>query len=98
MYSVITSYTLCMLMMQLIKNINFITEIVKTSDYFSLFSGLKINKTKCKIQRIAVLKGVKLALCGMECVNLNNDVIEIPGICYSYGKKLKNGKNFLNHI
>ena len=45
-----------------------------------------------------MLKGVKLALCGMKCVNLNNDVIKILGICYSYDKKLENEKNFLNHI
>ena len=35
----------------------------------------------------------------MKCVNVNNDVIKILGICYSYDKKkLKNEKNFLNHI
>ena len=45
-----------------------------------------------------MLKGAKLALCGMKCVNLNNDVIKILGLCYSYGKKLENEKNFLNHI
>ena len=45
-----------------------------------------------------MLKGVKLALCGMKCVNLNNDVIKILGICYSYDKKLENEKNFLNHF
>ena len=45
-----------------------------------------------------MLKGVKLALCGMKCVNLNNDVIKILGLCYSYDKKLENEKNFLNHI
>ena len=43
-----------------------------------------------------VLKEVKLALFGMECVNLNNDVIKILGIGYSHDKKLE--KNFLNHI
>ena len=81
-----------------IKNINSATEIIKTFDYFSLFSGLKINKTKCEIAGIGVLKGVKLALCGMKCVNLNNDAIKILGICYSYDRKLENEKNFLNHI
>ena len=61
-----------------------------------LFSGLKINKAKCKIARISLLKGIKLALCGMECVNLNDDVIKILGICYSY--ETRKWKNFLNHI
>ena len=34
----------------------------------------------------------------MKSVNLDNDVIKIFGICYSYNKKLGNEKNFLNHI
>ena len=37
-----------------------------------------------------MLKGVKLALCGMECVNLNNNVTKILEICYSYDKKRQN--------
>ena len=49
-------------------------------------------------RRDGVLKGVKLALCGMECVNLSNDVIKILGICYSFDKKLENEKSFLIHI
>ena len=65
---------------------------------FPFFFGLKINKAKCEISGIGVLKGVKLALGGIECVKLNNDVIRILGTCYSYDKKLGNEKNFLNHI
>ena len=87
-----------MIQLFFIKNINSTTEIIKTFNYFSLFSGLNINKTKRKITGIGVLNGLKLALCGMKCVNLNNDVIKILGICYSYDKKLENEKNFLNHI
>ena len=34
----------------------------------------------------------------MKYINLNNDVIKILGICYSYDKKLGNEKNLLNHI
>ena len=66
---------------------------------FSFF-GLTVNKTKYKIARTGVLKGVKLALCDMKCVNLNNDVIKIVKIwiCYANDKKLQNEKNFLNHI
>ena len=45
-----------------------------------------------------MLKWGKLSLCGMKCVNLNNGVIKVLGICYSYDKKLENEKNFLNHI
>ena len=45
-----------------------------------------------------MLKRVKLVFCGKKCLNLNNDVIKILGICYSYDKKLENEKNFLNHF
>ena len=34
----------------------------------------------------------------MKCVNLNNDVIKILGLCYYYDRKLETEKNFLNHI
>ena len=65
---------------------------LKSFDYFSLFSDLKFNKTKCEIAGIGVLRRIKLALCGMKCVNLNNDVIKILGIYYSFDKKLENEK------
>ena len=55
-------------------------EIIK---HFSQFSGLKPNKSKCEIAGIDVLKGVKVTLCGMRCVNLHEDTIEILGIHYS---------------
>ena len=47
-----------------------------------------------------MLKGIKLALCGMKCINLNNDTIKILFIkmCYSYDKNLENEKNCFNHI
>ena len=37
---------------------------------FSLVSGLKPNEAKCEIAGIGVLKGVSLALCGMDCIDL----------------------------
>ena len=91
-YNFISNNVMLMIQFFFIKNISSTTEIIKTFDYLSLFSGLKINKTKCKIARIGVLKGVKLALCGMKCVDLNNYVIKILQICYSYDKKLENEK------
>ena len=41
-----------------------------------------------------MLKGIKLALYCMKCVNLNNYVIKILGICYSYDKKQKMIRTF----
>ena len=43
----------------------------------SQFSGLKINKSKCEVAGIGVTKGVKVALCGVECVNLLTNAIKI---------------------
>ena len=87
-----------MIQLFFMKNINSATEIIRAFDYFSLFSGLKISKIKCKIAGISVLKGVKLTFCGMKSVNLNNDVLKILGLCYSYHKEQENEKNFLNDI
>ena len=53
------------------------TEVIKTFDKFYLFSGLKINNTKFQITGIGVKKGVKLGLCGMEFIDLKNDVTDL---------------------
>ena len=55
----------------------------------SQFSGLKIDKSKCNVAGIGVMKGVKVALCGVESVNLLTNAIKILGIYFSYNKKLK---------
>ena len=44
------------------------------------------------------MKGVKVALCGVEYVNLLTNAIKILGIYFSYNTKLENEKNFLYHI
>ena len=46
-----------------------VIELMKTFDIFSIFSGFKTNKSKCEIAGSIALKGLKLALCGMECYN-----------------------------
>ena len=55
--------------------------------HFSQFSGLKPNKSKCEIASIGVLKGVKVALCGIRCVNLYKGTIKILRIYNSYNKQ-----------
>ena len=62
------------------------------------FSGLKPNKSKWEIAGIGVLKGVKVALCGMRCVSLYEDTIKILGIHYSYNKQIENDENFKKYI
>ena len=65
---------------------------------FSFFSGLKPNKSKCEIARVGLLKGVNVALCGMECANLEKDTIKILGIHYSYNQALEKDQNFTDQI
>ena len=68
------------------------TEVIKTFDKFSLFPELKINNAKCKIAGTGVKIGVKIALCGMDCIDLTEDVIKISGTYLSYNKTLEQEK------
>ena len=70
------------------------TKVIKTFNKFSLFSGLKINNAKYEIAGICIKKDVKMALCGMNCIDLTEDVIKILGIYFSYNKKLELEKNY----
>ena len=45
-------------------------EVMNAFDKFSLVSSLKPNEAKCEIAGIGVLKGVSLALCGKDCIDL----------------------------
>ena len=77
---------------------NSVTEVIQIFEHLSLFSGLKPSKSKCEIAGIGVLKGVQMALCGMECVNLKNNTIKILGIHFSYNKSLENDENYKRYI
>ena len=57
--------------------------------FFSYFSGLKPNLTKSDTAGIGVLKGVQAVVCGMRCIDLNIDTLNILGTHFSYNKKLK---------
>ena len=50
------------------------------------------------MQIAGVKKGVSMVLCGMDCIDLTEDVIKNLHIYFSYNKKLDQEKNFLNHI
>ena len=43
---------------------------------------------------IVVLKGVQVALCGMRCLDLTIDTLQILGTHFTYNEKLKEEKNF----
>ena len=49
---------------------NSVIEVINALHKFSLISGLKPNEAKCEIAGISVLKGVSLALRGMDCIDL----------------------------
>ena len=67
-------------------------------DAFSIYSGLKPNKSKCEIAGIGVLKGVSMKLCGMECIDLIKNLVKILGIHFSYNKKIEDEENFIKLI
>lgn len=77
-----------------LKDKDSIMHVDETFNIFSCYSGLNPNISKCEICGIGVLKGVKVAVCGMKCIDLNNDYIKILGTCFSYNEKIKDGKKF----
>ena len=56
---------------------------------FSNLPGLKPNKTECEVVGIDVLNGVHVAICGMKCVNLNNETMKILRVHFLYDKNPK---------
>ena len=77
---------------------NSVMEVIQIFEYFSIFSGLKPNKSKCEIASVGVLKVVQMVLCVIECVNLKNNTIKILGIHFSYNRSLENDENYRRYI
>ena len=83
-----------------VKNRTSVIEILKVFNnifkknltIFLTISGLKPNKPKCEIAGIGALKGVRVALCGMQCINLNEEIGKILGIHFSYNKNFEEEK------
>ena len=80
-----------------LKDRNSIIELMSELNTFSNFSVLKPVKTKCEIEGIGVLNGLQVALCGMKCVNLNNETVKIF-VHFSYNENLEQDKNMCEHI
>ena len=66
-----------------------VIEVLKVFENFSKISGLKPNKSNSEIAGTGDLKWVRVALCGMQCINLNKETVQILGIHFSYNKKLE---------
>ena len=77
-----------------LKDVNSIKEMVNSFHIFSRFSGLRPNLSKCEIAGIGVLKGVNVAVCGIQCIDLILDSIKILGTHFSYNEKLKEERKF----
>ena len=58
-------------------------EVIQNVKHFSIFFGLKPNKSKSEIVGIGIVKGVQTALSSMECVHLKSNTIKILGIHFS---------------
>ena len=52
----------------------------------------------CEIAGIGVLKGISLALCSMDCIDVTKKTIKVLGIHFSYNKKLETEENFIRHV
>ena len=75
-----------------------INEVISSFKNFSLFSGLKPNLDKCEVAGIGILKGVKVAVCGVNCIDLTKETIKILGIHFSYNSQVQNEQNYLNIV
>ena len=53
-----------------LKDKNSIKELLDTINYFSSFTNLKPNLSKCEMAGIDALKGIKVAICGIKCIDL----------------------------
>ena len=78
-----------------LKDLASVKKLLDIFSYYSKYSGLKPNFSKCEIAGIGSLKEVEVAVYGIKCVNLKINVIKILGIHFSYNNKLNMEKDFL---
>ena len=64
-------------------------EVMKLFDVSSCFSGF--NKSKCKVTEISVF-------CGMKCIDLRLNTLNILVIYFWHDQKIENDENFLKQI
>ena len=60
-----------------LKDKNSIKELLNTTNYFSSFTSLKSNLPKCEVAGIGALKEVKVAIYGINCIDLTKEAIKI---------------------
>ena len=75
-----------------------VKKVINVFDNFSIYSGLKSNKSKCEIASIGLLKGVTMEFCGMECIDLTKNLAKILGIHFFCNKKIEIEDNCIKFI
>ena len=63
-----------------LKDLASVKKLLDIFSYYSKYSGLKPNFSKCEIDGIGFLKGVEVAVSGIKCVNLKINTIKTPRI------------------
>ena len=81
-----------------LKDLASVKKILDTFPYYSKYSGLQPNFSKCEIAGIGSQKGFEVAFCGIKYVNLKVNTINILRIHFSYNNKLNMEKNVLTAI
>ena len=81
-----------------VADINSVTIIFSTFDQFALFSGMKINKSKCELSGIGVKRSVPTALHGVNNVSLMDGSIRVLGVNFSYNHQIYLEKNFMDCV
>lgn len=81
-----------------LKNENSIALFVQTFEIFFQFSGLKHNISKFEIAGIGALKGVLMAVCGMNSIDLTTDFTKILMTCFSFNQTIREEANLLRTI
>ena len=81
-----------------IADLNSVRIIFDIFDNFSIFSCMKINRSKCELAGIGVKRNVQTALAGVKNVSLVHDSIRVLGVHFSYDIKVYTDRNFLDCI
>ena len=58
-----------------LKDKNSVKKLLNTINYFSFFTGLKLNLSKCEVATIDAPKGAKVAIFGKKCITLTKEAI-----------------------
>ena len=77
-----------------LKDLASVKNLLDIFSYYSKYSGLKPNFSKCEIAGIGSLKVVEEAVCSIKCVNVKVNTIKILEIHFSYNNKLNMEKKY----